>query len=141
MTFHDIHMPRAAAVKPTASKQVGPVTRAIRAMRRDVTKPVNVGPVTAAIAAMRAADPAFDLNEDLRALRVALADRIEADLAVLDALDGDPDTEDCDPAGGDINDEPHDPEEDAGAEEDESSAYMCIFDGMNYRRVTYRRFA
>lgn len=30
----------------------------------------------------------------LRALRKAIADRIEADIALLDALDGDPDLED-----------------------------------------------
>ena len=46
------------------------------------------GPVTVALAAMHAADP--DRQRILR-LRRAIADRIEADIALLDALDGDPD--------------------------------------------------
>ncbi len=36
--------------------------------------------------------------------------------------------------GGDIQDEPHDPEEDAGAEQDEHhrAAFLCYFNGYNY---------
>ena len=48
------------------------------------------GPVTIAIAAMQAADPD---RQRIRELRRRIADRIEADLALLDALDGDPDSE------------------------------------------------
>ncbi|EHP93449.1 hypothetical protein [Methylorubrum extorquens] len=50
------------------------------------------GPVSAAIRAMRADEPATDWTR-LQALRRAIADRIEADLALLDALDGDADLE------------------------------------------------
>lgn len=53
------------------------------------------GPVTIAIAAMRAADPDLD-RQRLHDLRRRIADRIEADLALLDALDGDADLEDVD---------------------------------------------
>ena len=48
------------------------------------------GPVTRAIAIMREADP--DLAR-IRALRRAIAERIEADIAFLDATGGDPDFE------------------------------------------------
>jgi len=44
------------------------------------------GPVTAAIRAMRADEPATDYAR-IRELRRAIADRIEADIALLDALD------------------------------------------------------
>lgn len=47
-----------------------------------------------------------------QALRHALEERIEAAIAVLDWLDGDPDLEDGDPGGGDVQDEPHDAEDD-----------------------------
>ncbi|MGU3449709.1 hypothetical protein [Methylobacterium sp. 391_Methyba4] len=50
------------------------------------------GPVTVAIAALRSADPDLD-RQRLRELRRRIADRIEADLALLDALDGDADLE------------------------------------------------
>lgn len=50
------------------------------------------GPVTAAIRAMRADEPATDYTR-IRELRRAIQDRIEADLALLDALDGDADVE------------------------------------------------
>lgn len=50
------------------------------------------GPVTAAIRAMRADEPATDFAR-IRELRRAIADRIEADLALLDALCGDADIE------------------------------------------------
>ncbi|MEH3117082.1 MAG: hypothetical protein PGN25_05590 [Methylorubrum populi] len=51
------------------------------------------GPVSAAIRAMRADEPASDYTRLLE-LRKAISDRIEADLALLDAIDGDPDFED-----------------------------------------------
>lgn len=51
------------------------------------------GPVTIALAAMYAADPDLD-RQRIRELRRRIAERIEADIALLDALDGDPDFED-----------------------------------------------
>lgn len=50
------------------------------------------GPVTVAIAAMRSADPDLD-RQRVRELRRRIAERIEADIALLDALDGDSDAE------------------------------------------------
>lgn len=50
------------------------------------------GPVSAAIRAMRVDEPATDYAR-IRELRRAIADRIEADIALLDALDGDLDAE------------------------------------------------
>lgn len=61
------------------------------------------GPVSLAIAAMRAADPDLD-RQRLRDLRRRIADRIEADLALLDALDGDADLEDGHDAEGNTDD-------------------------------------
>ena len=103
MTYHHLRAPRPAAAPP-AARQPGPVTMALRAMQAEMTKPRPVGPVTAAILAMRAADPAFDTNPDLRTLRRALADRIEADIAALDMLGGDIDLED-DELDRDVGDE------------------------------------
>jgi hypothetical protein len=71
----------------------------------------QLGPVTVAIAAMRSADPDLD-RQRLRELRRRIADRIEADIALLDALDGDPDQEDENEHGGDVQDEPHDADQD-----------------------------
>jgi hypothetical protein len=48
------------------------------------------GPVTIALAAMQAADPD---RQRIRELRRRIADRIEADIALLDAIDGDTDHE------------------------------------------------
>jgi hypothetical protein len=48
------------------------------------------GPVTIPLSAMQAADPD---RQRIRELRRRIADRIEADIALLDALDGDPDIE------------------------------------------------
>lgn len=96
------------------------------------------GPVSLAIAIMQAADPD---RERIRDLRCRVAERIEADIALLDALDGDCDLEEDDPAGGDICDEPHDPEEDAGAEENHSAAFLCEFNGYSYAPVIGRRRA
>lgn len=50
------------------------------------------GPVSAAIRAMRADEPATDYAR-IRELRRAIADRIEADIALLDALTPDADLE------------------------------------------------
>lgn len=50
------------------------------------------GPVSAAIRAMRADEPATDYAR-IRELRRAIADRIEADIALLDALTPDADFE------------------------------------------------
>ncbi|MGH1588019.1 hypothetical protein ACRBEV_06275 [Methylobacterium phyllosphaerae] len=52
----------------------------------------QLGPVTVALADMRAADPDLD-RQRLHELRRRIADRIEADIALLDALDGDTDRE------------------------------------------------
>lgn len=98
VTFHNHRPPRDAAVLPAAKKQLGPVTLAIRAMRAaygiNAKAPTRrPGPVTEAIRTMRAAVPDFDANPDLIALRRALANRIEADIAALDMLGGDPDAE------------------------------------------------
>ena len=48
------------------------------------------GPVTIALAAMRAADPD---RRHVRELRRRIAERINADIALLDVLDGDPESE------------------------------------------------
>jgi hypothetical protein len=89
------------------------------------------GPITIALAAMQAADPD---RQRIRDLRRRIADRIEADIALLDALDGDTDLQEENEHGGDIQDKPHDPEEDA-----EDGEVGCLglvtFDGINYRRV------
>ena len=61
------------------------------------------GPVTRALAVMRAAEPETDRTR-LRALRKAIADRIEADIALLDALSGDVDLEDGHDAEGGTDD-------------------------------------
>ena len=97
------------------------LTPPIRGGERSRLLSSQVGPVTQAIRAMRAAEPIRTemisvLPPDTRELRRRIIERIEADIALLDALDGDPDIEEDDPAGGDIQDEPHDPEEDAGAD-------------------------
>src|ERR1700712_2955777 len=59
-----------------AKRQAGPVTQAIRAMR---TADVNAGN-------LHSADPD---RQRIRELRRRIANRIEADIALLDALDGD----------------------------------------------------
>ena len=59
-----------------------------------------------------------------------IGDAIDALIALMDDLDGDPDLEEDDPAGGDIVDEPHDAEEDMGADDvgelDEAEAALGI---------------
>ncbi|MCJ2023377.1 hypothetical protein [Methylobacterium sp. J-067] len=84
------------------------------------------GPVTIALAAMQAADPD---RQRIRELRRAIADRIEADIALLDALAGDTDfefddeLEDENEHGGDVQDEPHD------AQFDDEHAAQPVFMG------------
>jgi len=76
-------------------RQAGPVTQAIRAMRAAGPLP----PADAAIEAIREGLIRYFVEEDgadrqrVRELRRRIADRIEADLALLDALDGDADRE------------------------------------------------
>lgn len=86
-----IHIPVAA---PRLVAAGGPVSGAIRALLHDFDARPLVGPVTDAIRTMRAAFSDFDADLDLRALRRALAERIEADIATLDLMGGDPDLED-----------------------------------------------
>lgn len=77
-------------------RQPGPVTQAIRAMRAAEPLPS----ADAAIEAIREGLIRYFVEEDgadhqrVRELRRRIADRIEADLALLDALDEDPDIED-----------------------------------------------
>lgn len=72
------------------SAQVGPVTQALRACRA-------VDPADQAIAQIQIGLASFFADADrqrVRELRRRIADRIEADLALLDALNPDPDLED-----------------------------------------------
>ena len=131
MAIHHLTPPVRGGERPRLpSTQIGPVTQAIRAMRGAAptgTVTVSVLPTTdAAIAAIREGVMRF------------LADRIERDIALLDALDGDCDLEEDDPAGGDICDEPHDPEED-GCEAEDAGLAFCSFDGSTYRSEFRRR--
>ncbi len=122
------------------------LTPPIRGGERPRLPSTQIGPVTQAIRAMRAAAPKAKseiishLPADISDLRRRIADRIEADLALLDALDGDCDLEEDDPAGGDICDEPHDPEED-GCEAEDAGLAFCSFDGSTYRAEFRRRRA
>lgn len=190
MSFHDHRTPRVAAVLPAARKQLGPVTLAIRAMRAaygiNAKAPTRrPGPVTEAIRTMRAAVPDFDANPDLIALRRALANRIEADIAALDMLGGDPDfepslgapepiitcyrgygpdflgdqarwadgatydgeqdageeREEEDEHGGDIQGEPHDPEQDREPEEAEDNYQSVMMPGGGYGGGSFGRRA
>lgn len=97
----------------------------------------RVGPVTQAIRAMRAPEATANLSladaAPIRALsRTEVEDLIGSLIDLLDAMDGDTDLEVENEHGGDIQDEPHDPEEDMGAEEDEGSLGLVAFDGTNY---------
>ena len=109
------------------SAQVGPVTQAIRNMR--AAEPTKVGH----------ASPTFGrstFTHSIRALsRTEVEDLIGGLIDILDAMDGDSDLEVENEHGGDIQDEPHDPEEDMGAEEDEGRIGLVAFDGTNYGRV------
>ncbi|WP_267428067.1 hypothetical protein [Methylobacterium sp. GC_Met_2] len=120
-------------------RQSGPVTQAIRAMRAAEPLP----PADAAIEAIREGLIRYFVEDDsadrqrVRELRRRIADRIEADLALLHALDGDTDLEAKNEHGGDIQDEPHDPEEDGDA--DELGTAVAGFDGTNYVRSRLNR--
>ena len=84
-------------------RQLGPVSRAIRACR-------ETDPADLAIADIQIGLASFFADADrqrIRELRRRIADRIEADLTLLDALDGDAD---------------HDPDLDCELEEPEASA-------------------
>jgi hypothetical protein len=119
-------------------RQLGPVTQAIRTMRAADRCTPAVQHADQAIADIQIGLASFFADADrqrVRELRRRIADRIEADIALLDALAGDADLEAENEHGGDVQDEPHDPEEDMGAEEDEGSAGLVTFDGINYRRV------
>lgn len=124
-------LPLAGALPPLlptgSGRQPGPVTDAIRAMRRE--EPPLPLEWLADLAAGRAA---------LQNLRKRIADRVEHDLAILDALDGDADCEDENEHGCDINDEPHDPEEDSGADDAGAVSYPAQFSGYNYCPVSAR---
>lgn len=132
MAIHHPTPPFGGGERPRLpSAQVGPVTRALRACR-------PVDPADQAIADIQIGLASFFADADrqrVRELRRRIADRIEADLALLDALDGDTDLEAENEHGGDVQDEPHDVEEDMGAEEDEGSFGLLGFDGTNYRRA------
>lgn len=87
-------------------RQSAPVTEAIRAMRAAEPLPS----ADAAIEAIREGLIRYFVEEDssdrqrVRELRRRIADRIEADLALLDALDPDPDLEDGHDAEGNTDD-------------------------------------
>lgn len=63
------------------------LTPPIRGGERPRLPSSQIGPVTQAIRAMRADNPDLD-RERIRDLRRRIAERIEADIALLDALDG-----------------------------------------------------
>lgn len=69
------------------------LTPPVRGGERPRLPSAQRGPVSIALAAMHAADPDLD-RQRIRDLRRRIAERIEADLALLDALDGDCDLED-----------------------------------------------
>ena len=153
MAIHHLTPPIRGGERPRLpSTQIGPVTQAIRAMRStdsaktETVSVISVGPASPGLSIKSETVshlPASDAA--IAAIREGvmrfLAERIERDIALLDALDGDCDLEEDDPAGGDINDEPHDAEEDAGADADEPPAFLCTFDGTNYVRADRRRRA
>ncbi|MCJ2142776.1 hypothetical protein [Methylobacterium sp. E-066] len=72
-----------------SGRQLGPVSKAIRACR-------ETDPADQTIADIQIGLASFFADADrqrVRELRRRIADRIEADLALLDALDADPDAE------------------------------------------------
>ncbi|WP_232631390.1 hypothetical protein [Methylobacterium sp. Leaf118] len=83
------HSTRTPLLRSGSGRQPGPVTLAIRTMR----KAERIDDAVQALAALRQRDPAIDNVPRLCALRSALADRIEADIALLDALAPDADFE------------------------------------------------
>ena len=90
MAIHHPTPPFGGGERPRLpSAQVGPVTQALRACR-------PVDPADLAIADIQIGLASFFADADrqrVRELRRRIADRIEADLALLDALDGDTDRE------------------------------------------------
>lgn len=109
MAIHTSTAPARAGERARSPKpQLGPVTAAIRTMR----KTERIDDAVQALTALRQHDPEIDSITALRELRSALADRIKADIALLDALDGDADFEQ------DAGDMPeHDPAEADGVAE------------------------
>ncbi|GJD36774.1 hypothetical protein FMGBMHLM_3697 [Methylobacterium aerolatum] len=96
---------------------------------------------------MRGAEPSkpakfADLPADLREIRLELANRIEAYIALLDALDGDTDfefddeLEDENEHGGDVQDEPHDAQFD-----DEHAAQPVFMGGGAFQAGSFGRGA
>ena len=130
MAIHHPTPPFGGGERPRLpSAQVGPVTQAIRAMRTAE----SILPVQ-----NNAGKPGIFRFEHrgIRALsRNEVEDLIGSLSDLLDAMDGDTDLEVENEHGGDIQDEPHDPEEDMGAEEDEGRIGLVAFDGTNYRRM------
>lgn len=98
MTFHHHRTAHPAPVPPAAC-QSGHASRIV----------APGGPVSRALSNGRG---------ERERMRAFIADRIEAMIALMDRLDGDPDFEDGhdleaeNEHGGDVQDEPHDPEED-----------------------------
>lgn len=81
-----------------------------RAGERSRSPKPQIGPVTQVLRVMLAADPD---RPRIRELRRAIADRIEADIALLDALEGDADVEQDADFEQDAGDKPeYDPAED-----------------------------
>ena len=110
MAIHtSIALAQAGERARSLKSQIGPVTQAIRTMR----KAERIDDAVQALAALRKHDPEIDSIPALRDLRSALADRIEADIALLDALDGDADIEqdagempEAETFNGNLDDEP-----------------------------------
>ena len=101
MAIHHSTPPFVGGERPRLpSAQVGPVTQALRACR-------PIDPADLAIADIQIGLASFFADADrqrVRELRRRIADRIEADLALLDALAGDADHEP------DLDREPEEPE-------------------------------
>jgi len=124
MAIHHPTPPLGGGERPRLpSAQVGPVTQAIRAMR--AAEPVSHSGYAARIAKVGHASPTSTLG--IRTLsRTEVEDLIGGLIDLLDAMDGDTDLEVENERGGDIQDGPHDPEEDEG------SIGLVPFDGTNY---------
>ena len=144
MAIHDLTPPNSGGERYCSPRsQPGPVTLALRAMRA-------ADPDQAAHDAIEAIRRGLDRHfseadwKRLKALRQRVAARIEFDLALLDVLAGDADLEDGhdqereNEHGGDIQDEPHDPEEDMGADADGDFPSPVQFDGYNYHPLRAR---
>ncbi|MCJ2008206.1 hypothetical protein [Methylobacterium sp. J-092] len=91
MAIYNLTLPNGGGERYCSPRsQIGPVTLALRAMR---TPNPDQAADDAIEAIRRGLDRHFsEVDHDrLQALRRRVADRIQADLALLDALDGDPD--------------------------------------------------